>query len=86
MDYRDNEECVLKGVIMASTASSSSDYSMHTRNRLMTLCPGQPGWASTRRNLHPLTYEEEEEGFAQITRSIVWEIIAFTVLWASEGC
>jgi len=23
--------------------------------RLSALCPGQPGWASTRRNIHPLT-------------------------------
>ena len=27
----------------------------HRHNRLMALCPGLPGWASTRRNIHPLT-------------------------------
>ena len=27
----------------------------HTHNRLTALCPGLPGWASTRRNIHPLT-------------------------------
>jgi len=26
-----------------------------TISRLFGLCPGQPGWASTRRNIHPLT-------------------------------
>ena len=26
----------------------------HTHNRLMALCPGLPGWAGTRRNIHPL--------------------------------
>ena len=32
----------------------------------------------------PTHTHEEEEGFAQITRSIVWELIPFTVL--SKGC
>ena len=27
----------------------------HTHNRLTALCPGLPGWAGTRRNIHPLT-------------------------------
>jgi len=27
----------------------------HTHNRLTTLCLGLPGWAGTRRNVHPLT-------------------------------
>ena len=27
----------------------------HTHNHLMALCPGPPGWASTRRNIHLLT-------------------------------
>jgi len=27
---------------------------IHTHNRLMALCPGLPGWAGTRRNIHPL--------------------------------
>ena len=25
----------------------------HTHNRFMALCPGLPGWAGTRRNIHP---------------------------------
>jgi len=35
------------------------------------------------KNNHPLTHEEdeeEEEGFAQTTRSIAWELILFMVL------
>ena len=32
------------------------------------------------------THTHEEEGFAQTTRSIAWELIPFMVLWASEGC
>ena len=28
---------------------------MHTHNHLTALCTGLPGWASTRRNIHPLT-------------------------------
>jgi len=35
----------------------------------MGLCPGLPGWAGTRRNIHPLKPEEEQERFAQTTRS-----------------
>jgi len=27
----------------------------HTHNCLKALCPGLPGWASTRRNIHPFT-------------------------------
>ena len=27
----------------------------HTHNRLTTFCPGLPGWAGTRGNIHPLT-------------------------------
>ena len=27
----------------------------HTQNRLMALCPGLPGWANTKRNIHALT-------------------------------
>jgi len=27
----------------------------HTHNRLMAICLGLPGWAATRRNIHPLT-------------------------------
>ena len=27
----------------------------HTHNRLMAVCPGLPGYACTRRNIHPLT-------------------------------
>jgi len=27
----------------------------HTHSRLTALCPGLPGWAGTRRNIHPLT-------------------------------
>jgi len=27
----------------------------HTHNRLTAICPGLPVWASTRRNIHPLT-------------------------------
>ena len=29
---------------------------MHTHKRLMALCPGLPGWAGTRRNIHPLIH------------------------------
>jgi len=27
-------------------------------NRFTALCPGLPGWAGTRRNIHPLTYPD----------------------------
>ena len=27
----------------------------HTHDRFTALCPGLPGWAGTRRNIHPLT-------------------------------
>jgi len=43
-------------------------------NRLMALSPGLPGWAGTRRNIHPHTHEKEE-GFAQTPKSIAWELI-----------
>jgi len=32
------------------------------------------------------THEKEKEGFAQTTRSAAWELIPFTVLYASGGC
>jgi len=39
------------------------------------------------RKKHSSTHtHEEEEGFAQTTRSNAWELIRFTVLSASEGC
>jgi len=41
----------------------------NTHNFLTGLCPGLPGWAGTRRNIHPLKPEEEQERFAQTTRS-----------------
>ena len=33
----------------------SSTTHTHTHSRFTALCPGLPGWAGTRRNIHPLT-------------------------------
>jgi len=35
--------------------TTSNYYTTTTILRLSGLCPGQPGWASIRRNIHPLT-------------------------------
>jgi len=32
-------------------------------NRFTALCPGLPGWAGTRRNIHPLTYDDHHPTF-----------------------
>ena len=33
----------------------SNLWKKHTHDRFITICPGLPGWAGTRRNIHPLT-------------------------------
>ena len=43
----------------------------HTHNCLMALYPGLPWWASTWRNIHPLTPMRKKKQ---------------ALLWASEGC
>ena len=40
--------------VLGMTAMPKTTY-LHTHNHLTTLCPGLPGWAGTRRNIHPLT-------------------------------
>jgi len=57
----------------------------HTLNYLMALCPWLFGWASTRRNLHPLTLRRKKKDLCKRTRSIEWELIPYIVLWARDG-
>ena len=38
-----------------SDAANTNTHTQSTMLRLSGLCPGQPGWAGTRRNIHPLT-------------------------------
>ena len=37
------------------TNISSKKWHKHEHSRVTALCPGLPGWAGTRRNIHPLT-------------------------------
>jgi len=32
----------------------SAQHTSNNNNRFMAVCPGLPGWAGTRRNIHPL--------------------------------
>ena len=38
-------------------------YDYYCYNRFTALCPGLPGWAGTRRNIHPLTYPDHHPTF-----------------------
>jgi len=38
-----------------SSTNHEHRYTHTTISRLCGICPGQPGWAGTRRNIHPLT-------------------------------
>ena len=42
---------------------SSSHNHTHPHNRLMALCPVLPGYAGTRRNIHPLTHPDHRISF-----------------------
>jgi len=44
-------------IIVFNSAQIYTSQNRHTHNRLWLyeFCPGQPGWAGTRRNIHPLT-------------------------------
>ena len=51
----------------------------NTHNRLMALCPGLPGWAGTRRNIHPFTPMREkkkdlhrQQGPLRVSSSSLW--------------
>jgi len=51
-------------------ARISALCSLHTHNHLMALFLGLPGWASTRRNIHPLTpMKKKKDAHTQHTRS-----------------
>jgi len=44
-------------------------------NRFTALCPGLPGWAGTRRNIHPLTYPDHYPTFVSF----------FHLLWSTAS-
>jgi len=46
---------------------------MHYYNRFTALCLGLPGWAGTRRNIHPLTYPDHHATFISFCH-LLWSI------------
>ena len=49
----------------------------HTHNYITALCQGLPGWAGTRRNIHPLTPMKKKKKDLHRRHGL---------LWASNGC
>ena len=48
--------CLLVGCLWLYVLQGVQDNThTHTHNRLTAFCPGLPGYAGTRRNIHPLT-------------------------------
>jgi len=58
----------------------------HTHTNTHTQLFNRTTQVSQYQKKHSPTHTHKEEGFAQTTRSIAWELIPFAVLWASEGC
>jgi len=53
-----SEKNYIEGLILLVLTTSIQEIHTHTHTtvlRLCGICPGQPGWAGTRRNIHPLT-------------------------------
>jgi len=58
----------------------------HKYNCLTALCLGLPGWAGTRRNLHPLTPTRKKKKNLHRQQVHCVEPILFMALWATKGC
>ena len=63
--------------------STNNTHTHTTVLRLCGICPGQPGWAGTRRNIHPLKKHSPTQITWQIIKSDSWKWNIFT-LYDSE--
>ena len=55
-------------------SSIATESNIHTTYKCSAAhCPGLPGWASTRRNIHPLTYPDHQPSFISFFY-LLWSI------------
>jgi len=73
-------QCLEFSLGIAEKSSKCRNFCTHTHDRVTALARDYLGEPSRREHSPTHTHEEEEEGCAQTTRSIVWELIPFMLL------
>ena len=67
-----NWPCTMLIAVFAQWTNFSGHIDTHTHNRLMALYPGLPGWASTRRNIQPLTSMRKKKKDSHRQQGLLW--------------